>query len=369
MILNLDSQTNLSGFYIVYDGSTHFEYPGVRGINHLMEHLLCKQFKHLYLDFDKNSITWNAYTSSDHVVFYMTGLDDRLNQYKEELLASLTNGFTVPEEDFLIERDVVLEEYGDYMDNPEHRHWYNTLRYLYNHYGPIGLKKDLKDLSYEDCVKFYDIAFSAPTKIINVSKFNEFTTDLKLAPKATPNFEAQRGVAELEYGESDKTTILLATQLFDDNFVEAAFLSYMLSKGLDSPLYHELRVKRGLTYGCYTTVSDFADKSTLITTMTTSNEKVSEALDILNMIFKSKDKYLTKERFDTIYSYLESRAMISETLRYAKVAPYIKEPKRSLDLQLKNITYQKVMDTFDALVGFDKMDVSLSSDEQYSSQD
>ena len=54
MIINLKSQTNLSGLYVVYEGSTNLEKKGNYGISHLMEHLMCKTFFHMIQDFDRD---------------------------------------------------------------------------------------------------------------------------------------------------------------------------------------------------------------------------------------------------------------------------------------------------------------------------
>ena len=78
MIINLKSQTDLSGFYVVYEGSTNLEKAGWYGISHLMVHLMCKNFDHLQEDFDKDGIDWNAYTSGNEIVFYLTGLDEKV---------------------------------------------------------------------------------------------------------------------------------------------------------------------------------------------------------------------------------------------------------------------------------------------------
>ena len=86
MIINLKSQTDLSGFYVVYEGSTNLEKPGWYGISHLMEHLVCKSFDHLQEDFDKDGIDWNAYTSSNEIVFYLTGLDEKVNKWKKKFV-------------------------------------------------------------------------------------------------------------------------------------------------------------------------------------------------------------------------------------------------------------------------------------------
>ena len=71
MIINLKSENELSGFYIVYEGSTNLENKGNFGISHLMEHLFCKNFDHLLDDFDRDGISWNAYTDTNLINFYL----------------------------------------------------------------------------------------------------------------------------------------------------------------------------------------------------------------------------------------------------------------------------------------------------------
>ena len=36
MIINLKSKTELSGFYVVYEGSTNLEKKGIFGVSHLL---------------------------------------------------------------------------------------------------------------------------------------------------------------------------------------------------------------------------------------------------------------------------------------------------------------------------------------------
>jgi predicted Zn-dependent peptidase len=103
MIINLTSETKLSGFYIVYKGSTNLEKPGWRGLSHLMEHLVCKSVDHLQEDFDRDGLIFNAYTSRNEIVFYLTGLDSRVNKWKETLINLLLN-FQITNEEFENER-------------------------------------------------------------------------------------------------------------------------------------------------------------------------------------------------------------------------------------------------------------------------
>jgi predicted Zn-dependent peptidase len=165
MIINLKSQTDLSGFYVVYEGSTNLEKPGWYGISHLMEHLVCKSFDHLQEDFDKDGIDWNAYTSSNEIVFYLTGLDEKVNKWKKKFVDLLTT-FNITKEQFENERKIVLEEYMDSFNDQTQSHMLNLSRKLFNDYSPIGLRQDLENLKFMDCLNFFELQYTKPTKII-----------------------------------------------------------------------------------------------------------------------------------------------------------------------------------------------------------
>ena len=169
MIINLKSQTDLAGFYVVYEGSTNLEKKGIFGISHLLEHLCCKSFDHLQEDFDRDGIEWNAYTSSNEICFYLTGLEDKVNKWKGEFM-DLLGTFNVTKKEFENERNIVLEEYMDSFNDQTQCHMLNLSRKLFNDYDPIGLKQDLEKMNFIDIMNFWELQYAKPTKIINVSK-------------------------------------------------------------------------------------------------------------------------------------------------------------------------------------------------------
>ena len=90
MILNIESQTELSGFYVVYNRTIINEKKGTYGISHLIEHLISHNFDdNLIEKFQNVGISWNAYTSPTNIVFYVSGLDKYISQYREEFLSRL----------------------------------------------------------------------------------------------------------------------------------------------------------------------------------------------------------------------------------------------------------------------------------------
>jgi len=185
-VINLKSETDLSGFYIVYRGSTMNEKLGSRGLSHLMEHLVYKSIDYLLDDFDRYGIANNAYTSGTEIVFHITGLDENVMRFKDEILEQLLK-FQITEEQFENERNIVLQEYDMYFGQRVENHMLNLNRKLFNDFDPIGSKEDLNALTYQDIIDYFDLQFSKPHTIINVSKYNDFETDIEFSDKEFDN--------------------------------------------------------------------------------------------------------------------------------------------------------------------------------------
>jgi predicted Zn-dependent peptidase len=133
-----------------------------------MEHLCCKNFDHLLDDFDRDAISWNAYTDTNLINFYFTGLESKLSKYREKII-ELMSSFNVTKEQFEIERNIVLSEYEDVFNDQSQSHYLNLYRKLFNDYDPIGLREDLEKLTFIDCLNFYEKQYMNPSKVINAS--------------------------------------------------------------------------------------------------------------------------------------------------------------------------------------------------------
>ena len=113
MIYNVKSNTGLSGFYIVYKGSTEIENKKTYGVSHLVEHLMMKNIKAFEKKMCSDGITVNAYTSESTVVCFITGLDRYVYKWRTKFLDSLLEFKNLTEDEIENERSVVLEEYTD----------------------------------------------------------------------------------------------------------------------------------------------------------------------------------------------------------------------------------------------------------------
>lgn len=149
MIINIESQTELSGFYVVYNGTIINEKIGYYGISHMIEHLLSHNLNDdLIEDFQNNGITWNAYTSPTNIVFYLSGLDKHLSKYKYEFLDKLSS-IDVSYNEFELEKKVLLEEYTSVFNMQSNSHVLNLYRKLFGFYNSIGRKNDIENFNLD----------------------------------------------------------------------------------------------------------------------------------------------------------------------------------------------------------------------------
>lgn len=366
MIINLKSQTDLSGFYVIYEGSTNLEKPGWYGISHLMEHLMCKNFDHLQEDFDKDGIDWNAYTSGNEIVFYIQGLDDKVNKWKHEFV-KLLGQFNVTKEQFENERNIVLEEYMDCFNDQTQTHSLNLSRKLFNDFDPIGLKSDLENLKFMDCLNFYELQYSKPTKIINVSKNKEYknnTIDFIerdiIKPIVFGDFDV---TLELGNQFKDKTSIIMLSPVIEEDFAYVHFINSMLSMGLMSPLYQEIREKKGLVYyvHCYLSRINKQGISTISTL--TSNKNYNVVIESTKKVITNPDKYLTKERLNIVKEYYKVRKEKDEILRYKNVNYLINPDGWSVYDILDDVNMKKIREVYDKYFNFDNFYISSDKKE------
>jgi predicted Zn-dependent peptidase len=361
MIINLKSQTDLSGFYIVYEGSTNLEKKGWYGISHLMEHLMCKNFDHLQEDFDKDGIEWNAYTSSNEIVFYLTGLDEKVNKWKGEFM-DLLGQFNVTKEQFENERNIVLEEYMDCFNDQSQSHMLNLSRKLFNDYDPIGLKEDLVNLKFMDCLNYFELQYSKPTKVINVSKNKKYKNN-------TLDFTDRIIVKDTTYGDhkvplelnndfKDKTSISILSPVINEDFAYIHFINAMLSLGLKSPLYQEIREKRGLVYYVHCYQSRLNNQGINTISTQTSNKNFNAVVDSIKIVLDNPGKYLTKDRFNIVKEYYGVRKQKEEILRYKNVNQWINPKDWSVYEILDEVKPKKIREIFDKYYNFDNLYIS-----------
>jgi len=117
------------------------ETPEVNGVSHFLEHMAFKGTEKFTADdvnriFDEVGAEYNASTSEEVTIFYANILPEYLPQTFEVLSGILFP--TLRQDDFDMEKNVILEEISMYQDQPMHIAYENAmLRHFTGH--PLGV--------------------------------------------------------------------------------------------------------------------------------------------------------------------------------------------------------------------------------------
>src|SRR5437762_676231 len=116
------------------------ETPEVSGVSHFLEHMVFKGTKRrtaldVNRDFDQIGANYNAFTSEENTVFYAAVLPEYLPQ-SVDIIADILRP-SLREDDFEMEKNVIIEEIGMYEDQPM---WsaYDNAKKAYFAEHPLG---------------------------------------------------------------------------------------------------------------------------------------------------------------------------------------------------------------------------------------
>lgn len=352
MLINAKSKTDLASYHIIYGDAVPRERPGIYGISHLAEHLICTKIKDMEDELNEYAVYWNGNTGNERVRFYLSGLDDCVSRFAERFTKSIL-ACEFSEEEFENERKIVLEEYKDAFNDQYWAHRCNLMRKLFFYHGSIGLRKDLESLTYETCRQYVAQAFGKPTKIVRISPSVAWPeTQAVEFQKMDPIVHSHRSAATPDYETAntfeDKTSIIYASPVLTRDFAVAKFICTMLGFGLTSPLYDELREKRGLVYFVYCYLSRLTGSEGVVEIGTvTSNKNVSKVKSTICDVLGDPDRYLTRKRYETLLNYFGILRTKMEIELYANPSLLLTPTEWSIFGVIEGLSFDDVRDVYD----------------------
>lgn len=312
---------NLLGLSYYHGGA--FEKVGHRGISHLMEHLMCKTTDDLREQLRALGIDHNAYTSDNRVVFWWTGLNTSLKEVAQTLYDRVTKQEVLwTREQFENEKKTVLQEYGDTFNDQFEGTYYNMMRRYYNYTGAIGYREDIEAFTYEDSIEFAK-KFMKPDLICEVG--DSFVTPSEFNVSHLPQdrlvFGDYSDKIKLEdVPKEDKTIVGLLGKvpISGELASKLDFIMSCLTGGLESPLYQEIREKRGLSYYSIGWTLKVGNQVVPFFAASTTNDNVETLAAVYNNIFSNPlDQILTRERFDICHKNLMIKKKVAEILPHS----------------------------------------------------
>ena len=282
------------------------------------------------------------------------------------------------------EKKIVLEEYKMSFNSQGAAHYMNLQRKLFNYYNAIGLRSDIENFTLQDCKEYLDLYYKKPTRIINISKYNDFESDVEFREKINAKpFEVNinsnlhiiksddetvvpEGMIPLEIitDYKNKVSIIDSSPIITKDFAQASFTCEMLGSGLNSPLYKEVREKLGLVYGINCGVDKLNNNSCTISIMTdTSAKNIDIVQNQIKNILENKEQFLTQERFDILKDNYITKLEESEILNYSNIGRYMDEPEWRIESVIYTITLQDVYNIVDTYLKWDDMYKSIDTTE------
>jgi len=304
MVKHYDSKVGISYMGLVYPYGGATELPGYRGISHLMEHLMCKTYDDLRCELRSSGIVTNAYTSNLKTVFWFKGLDEELIKFQQKLLDGFVEQNKLwTKEEFEAEKKTVIQEYKDCFNDQLIGSIYNFSRKHYGEFGPIGLLIDIESFTYEESIemaKNYKVNFDLYT--VGNKLLNETNEDINLYENHEVLFNEQGYPNPIDKViKEDKTVVGLISKkvIGIDRVSKIDLIIGCINQGLESPLYQEIREKRGLSYYSYGYCEGYSKSFFPFFFSCTTNDRVDELKNVY-VDFFSKDlkDIVSKERFE-----------------------------------------------------------------------
>lgn len=293
-----------------------YEREKIKGISHFIEHLVFKGTKNrkqqeISGEVEKKGGILNAFTSEEVTCFW-NKLPSRHFSLGIDIASDMTLNPLFDAKELERERKVILEEIKMYHDNPQYYVIKKIKSLLFE--KPFGMNisgtmKTVSGISREDVLKYYTNSYFTGNMILSVVGKADFEEICRLGEKIFPKkigevneivpvrmnsqlIEKRRGL--------DQSNIVLgfhAPGLRDKERYGAEVLNAILTEGMSSRLFQEIREKRGLAYGVKGILQQDKNYGVELIYVGTTKENVGKVREIILKEIKKLQK-LDKKDFE-----------------------------------------------------------------------
>ena len=362
-----------SFFAIYVNLGSALENSKQKGLCHLVEHLMFKSTtQHTALEIakalEKYGAKVNAYTTFDGICFHFSVLNEHFEKCFK-IFAEMFLSKNITPAEFELEKNVVLQEYFMEQDDPaalcENAHY----KQYFGLDPVIGFEKTIRSLTLGDVNNFIRTYFTPKNLILSAVTNTSHHKVKKLVKQCyvtKPNPLYAEDADELW----EKYTQTKASNRKDDTvsavvaktqhvFVQTTipttftlptlmygpFLSILLSSGLSSVLFREVREKKGLCYGIHTTLDNFDEKhmfdffgATFTVNTSTEAKKLPELLTTVNYVFNHLPELITPDDVERTKNSIKSLYTSEDKYGIYNAINFDNKAIKKLDYCLKKIS-------------------------------
>ena len=314
VLVPCEAESVAVGLFIA-SGSRH-ETAKTSGISHFIEHMLFKGTPtrkpiDITRAIEGRGGNFNACTGEESTCYYAHLPCEYLAE-AVDILSDMYLRATIPSDEFVREKQVIVEEIRMYADEPDSVAMENLQRALFPKSmlgAPVaGTPESLKPMKPADLRRYIKSHYLASnTVVVIVGNFEEAKA-LKLVEKAMAgrDLRARRGVPRTSRPTGDalvdapvprvsaskdvaQTQLALGYRTFgigDKRKYAATVMDAILGRGMSSRLFQEVREKRGLSYDISSRMQFFQDAGMFTITAGLEPSKAKDALATIDRELK-----------------------------------------------------------------------------------
>jgi predicted Zn-dependent peptidase len=303
--LNDDVYSVAFGFYV--KTGARDETAEVSGVSHFLEHMAFKGTERFSAEdvnriFDEYGVDYNAMTGEESTVFYSSVLPEYLAPVFE-----IQSGILFPtlrQEDFDVEKKVILEEIGMYEDQPSSVAYDRAMQLHFRGHdlgqSILGSAASVSALTSDQMRTYHAAHYRAGNIVLAVAGNTDWTTVLDLAQKHCGNWPAGAGTRTLELAKpSPQAEFVLKDQCQQEQIIQLApapdctdprryaaeLLTVIIGDDTNSRLYWEL-VDPGLAESAECGYSEFEGVGTYLTFLSGAPESTRDNLDRITRMYE-----------------------------------------------------------------------------------
>ena len=354
------------------DVGSSFEPPRLRGVSHLLEHMLFKgtarrTARQIAEEMDAVGGELNAMTDKESTCFY-AHLVDRHAPLAIDVLADMLQHARFDADDLERERQVVLEEIKMYDDSPGevvHERFTRALWRGANLGDPtIGYAETVGAIAREDLLHWRATRYAPATMFVTAAGNLDHDAFVREVGEAFAAFggEAQPPVPErprftpaldITVDETEQAYVLLGTpglSLRDERRYTFSVLDTLLGGGMSSRLFQSVREERGLAYEISTFQQCYRDAGLFGVSAGCTPERVQECVGVVcDELDRLLNDGVTEAELDRVREHLKGNltlALESTFNRMARLA-------RNHLVHGRQISTEEVEGRFDAVIADD----------------
>jgi predicted Zn-dependent peptidase len=239
------------------------------GISHFLEHMAFKGTKtkscfEIISGVERLGADVNAYTSYDETVYLVKGRKEDLPTFVD-LIGDIVQNSIFPEDEIERERGVIIQEYHSYQDDSDSIVYDLHQEATYGDQARgrkiLGEIENIESFQRQDFIDYMNQYYTGSNTVVGVvGKFDEaeliehVTRVFGSMPAGTLTAiepAAYRGGVSVRDDDFDQTQVMIGFPIRgynDGQFWADAVASTLIGSGMSSPLFTEVREKRGLVY-------------------------------------------------------------------------------------------------------------------------